>query len=107
MDLASLSDYEKFQKEGVITVESGNNTAYLKIAGPLNFNIVEAMSNTDVEDTKRAVDCLMACLCDKDGLPLFEMHNQKHRALVQGLDIDLQMKILDTILNYFGLKKKG
>lgn len=106
MDLASLSDFEKLQKDSVIKVQGGEDVAYIKIAGPLHFNIIQAMSNKDVTPEQRTIDCMIACLCDPDGFYLFEHGNKKHESFVKNLSYDLQKAITENITEFFGLKKK-
>ncbi len=63
MQYNNISDYEKLLADGVTEVQCGDNTFYVKVAGPLNFDIMAAMTDKKIskEDQEKRGKLLACC----------------------------------------------
>jgi len=107
MEYNNISDYEKVIADKVTRVECGDQIFYVRLAGPLNFNVVEAMSNKDIPKEDRAIKALCACLCDSKGLGLFDANNELHLKIVKEFGFEEVSILTKTIWNFFDKKKES
>ena len=107
MEYNNISDYEKVIADRVTKVECGDQTFYLRIAGPLNFNIVANMSNQDISKEERAVKTLCACLCDSAGIGLFDANNEAHLKMIREFGINEVTALMNVIWEFLYKKKES
>ena len=105
MEYNNISDYEKVLLDRVTKVPVGDRTFFVRIAGPLNFNIMAAMSNKDISREERAIQVLCACLCDSEGIGLFDATNEKHLKLIKEFEYPEVTALMTVIWTYFDKKK--
>jgi hypothetical protein len=105
MDFASIENFDKVIKDEVTKVPVGEDSYYLRIAGPLSFDIIECMSDETKSQKERSINTLIACLCDKEGRRLFKHDNPEHFEKVEAIKFQAQVKLLQEILGFFGIKK--
>ena len=106
MDFNSLDDYKKMLLNEVTVVTTSDKTFYLKLAGPLNFDIAQNMSDQGLSKEDRSVKLLCACICNNHGLPLFDPNNAEHLQIVRSFDADTVTVLLNQIWAFFDKKKE-
>lgn len=107
MQYNNVSDYEKLLLDRVTEVKCGDEVFYLRIAGPLNFDIMSAMSNEDIDQEERAAQMLCACLCDESGIGLFDANNERHVKIVKEFTFEEVTVLMDAIWVFFDKKKES
>ena len=107
MQFNNISDYEKMLMDRVTEVQCGDKTFFIRVAGPLNFNIIEIMSNQEIEKAERAAMMLCACLCDDKGVGLFNADNETHVKIVKEFSNEEVTILMNTIWNFFDKKKES
>jgi hypothetical protein len=107
MQYNNISDYEKLLADGVTKVPCGDKTFYVKVAGPLNFNIMEAMADKKISKEERGAKALTACICDSNGFCLFDANNEKHRQIVREFGPVVVGKLMNIIWGFFDKKKES
>jgi hypothetical protein len=107
MEFNNVSDYEKLLLDRVTEVKVSDKTFYIRIAGPLNFDIMAAMANDEVDQEDRAAQMLCACLCDSSGVGLFNANNDNHVKMVKEFTFDEVTVLMNTIWGFFDKKKES
>ena len=106
MKFNNVSDYEKLIADKVTKVECGDKTFYVRVAGPLNFNLIETMGNKDLTQEDRGVKALCACLCDDKGVSLFDANNEAHLNIIRGFGHEEVTPLMNAIWVFFSKKKE-
>ena len=102
----TLSDLDKVTANRVSEVKSSGTTYYIRIAGPLNFDIIGAWRDEKASQEEKCIKILAACICNKMGEGLFNPEDPKHIKKIKNLPVDDQAILLSTVLNFFHAKKK-
>jgi hypothetical protein len=105
MQFNNISDYEKMLMDNVTKVEVGEKVFYLRITGPLNFDIISNMSDESISKEDRAVRALCACLCDSGGVGLFDVNDDRHIKIVKEFQAEEVAALVNTIWGFFTKKK--
>lgn len=105
MNINSLDDIKSLIKDETTKVPVGKNTYFIRVAGPLNFNLVAIMGDTDIPRDERAIRAICACLCDEHGKTYLDYDDDESKDFVKILNANTQAALIDAINTFF--KKKG
>jgi hypothetical protein len=107
MQYNNISDYEKLLADGVTEVQCGDKTFYVKVAGPLNFDIMAAMTDKKISKEERGAKALTACLCDSNGFCLFNANDENHIKIIKEFSAEDVAKLMTVIWGFFDKKKES
>ena len=107
MQYNDISDYEKLIADDVTEVICGDKTFYVKVAGPLNFDIMASMADKKISKEERGARTLTACICDSNGFCLFDANNDKHIKIVKEFGAVIVGKLMTEIWGFFDKKKES
>lgn len=101
-----LSDFDKITASKVTKVNAGSNTYFLRVAGPMNFDILGAWRDEKLDQAEKCLKILSACICDESGKGIFNPDDKEHIDRIKNLPVDDQAILLTSILGFFDSKKK-
>ncbi len=106
INVNSLNDFDKITASKVTKINSGSSTYYVRVAGPMNYDIIGAWRDDSLDQSERCLKVLSACICDESGKGLFDPNNKEHLDKIKNLPVDDQAVLLTSILGFFESKKK-
>jgi hypothetical protein len=106
VNVNSLSDFDKITASKVTKINSGNSVYYLRVAGPMNFDIIGAWRDDKLSQAEKCLKIIAACICDESGKGIFNPEDKESLEKIKNLPVDDQAILLTSILGFFDSKKK-